>query len=122
MDLITILLIGTTIAILVLRWLHNKVIEELVRQNDEMIEAAKQESASETISIKAKSESVLGVYQEHPIHQFLQTDNNEAYVFESIAVEIAPNTYHRDYPDRKYVMMNNCLVYRQITAEEINTL
>jgi hypothetical protein len=34
--------------------------------------------------------------------------------FESIAVEVGPNVYHGDHPGSNYIVVDQCLLYREV--------
>ena len=92
--------------------------EEIQRQAAEKVETALQEADSNTpdnLNVVARSvNDVVGTYKDLKIYRTVQLDDGRMFTFESVAVEQKPGDYHADDPSKKYIIVDKCLLYREI--------
>jgi hypothetical protein len=75
------------------------------------------EQKADDITIIARSvNDVVGKYQDSTIYRYVQAKDGKMYTFESIAVEVHPGVYHGDHPDKNYIIVDKCLLYREVPA------
>lgn len=94
--------------------------EEIQRLAEEKVAAAIQEAEEQSstpgnLNVVARSvNDVVGTYKDLKIYRTVQLDDGRIFTFESVAVEQEPGVYHADDPSKKYIIVDKCLLYREI--------
>lgn len=103
-------LFGLLVALSFRKWFTTSI-EEPVEQPEE------EPKKADDITIIARSvNDVVGKYQDSTIYRYVQAKDGKMYTFESIAVEVHPGVYHGDHPDKNYIIVDKCLLYREVPA------
>lgn len=108
--------------LMVMRFLQTRAQreEEIQRQAEEKVAAAIQEAEKENtvpgnLNVVARSvNDVVGTYKDLKIYRTVQLDDGRLFTFESVAVEQEPGVYHADDLSKKYIIVDKCLLYREI--------
>ena len=70
------------------------------------------------MNVVARSvEDIVGTYQDLTIYRYVQLDDDRMFIFESVAVERTPGVYHADETDSTYIIVDKCLLYREVQVE-----
>lgn len=68
-----------------------------------------------SLNVTARSvDDIIGSYNGEKICRYVQLDDGRHFEFESIAVEQSPGVFHADKIDSVYIVVDKCLLYREI--------
>lgn len=89
------------------------IAQEIVNKAD-----AENELQLKKMMVVARSvDDVVCRYNDLTVFRYVQTSDERTFIFESVAVEKAPEVYHADHPDHKYIIVDQCLLYREVPVE-----
>ena len=112
----------TVLEVLFFGWLALAVIwrfkiRKAAAEAEEQKTKTEEPQPSQDITVVARSvNDVVGKYQDNTIYRYVQTKDGRMFTFESVAVEVHPGVYHGDFPDKKYIVVDKCLLYREVPA------
>lgn len=109
----------TVLEVLFFGWLALAVFWKFkIKAAAEKLKDQKEEPpAPSEITVVARSvDDVVGKYQDNTIYRYVQTKDGRMFTFESVAVEVHPGVYHGDHPNTKYIIVDKCLLYREVPA------
>ena len=80
---------------------------------DEAQASLKIKEVEDPLTVVERSE-VIGRFQGSTIHRNIRLADGRRFTYESVAVQQAPGVYYSDQPNTTYVVIENCLLYREV--------